>query len=146
MNLVNDGLNFCSNLTKLFFRKIGLAKLSLFGTDLSRALEAPFPSVDYKMGIRAMPHHVPSIPDESLEAQKRAWEFFEKFTKPFLCVGAGNDPITNGFEKVWLSKVPGTEGQPHTMIGGGHFFQWQKAEKLSSLLAEFIEQNPLPKP
>ena len=98
------------------------------------------------MGPRAMPSQVPTMPDQSLEAQKKAWEFFEKFTKPFLCVGAGNDPVTNGFEKVWLSKVPGTEGQPHTMIGGGHFFQWQKAEKLSSLLAEFIEQNPLPKP
>jgi len=32
------------------------------------------------------------------------------------------------------------------MIGGGHFFQWSKAEELSSLLAEFIGQNPLPTP
>jgi len=40
-----------------------------------------------------------------------------------------------------LAKVPGTKNQPHTMIGGGHFFQWSQAEKLSSLLADFIKQN-----
>ncbi|MDG2501443.1 MAG: haloalkane dehalogenase [Porticoccaceae bacterium] len=130
---------------ELFVGAIGLRHISPFRTRLSRAYEAPFPSPAYKMGPRAMPSQVPTIPDQSLEAQKKAWEFFEKFKKPFLCVGAGNDPITNGFEKIWLSKVPGTKGQPHTMIGGGHFFQWAKAEKLSALLAEFIEQNPTPK-
>lgn len=126
---------------ELLFRKLGFGKLSLFGTDLSRALEAPFPSVDYKMGIRAMPSHVPSIPDESLEAQRRAWEFFEGFDKPFLCVGAGDDPVTNGFEKPWLEKVPGTKGQPHANIGGGHFLQWSRAKELSELLVEFIKNN-----
>ncbi len=130
----------------LFMGSIGLRNISPFRTDLTKAYEAPFPSPAYKMGPRAMPSQVPTIPDQSLEAQKKAWEFFEKFTKPFLCVGAGNDPVTNGFEKVWLSKVPGTEGQPHTMIGGGHFFQWNKAEELSSLLAEFIDHNPIPMP
>ena len=85
---------------------------------------------------------VPTIPDQSLEAQKKAWEFFAKFKKPFLCVGAGNDPVTDGFEKQWLKKVPGTSGQPHTNIGGGHFFQWQKAEELSGKLADFIRANP----
>ena len=126
---------------ELLFSKIGLAKLSFFSTDLSRALEAPFPGVEYKMGIRAMPSHVPSIPDQSLEAQKKAWEFFEKFEKPFLCVGAGDDPVTNGFEKPWLEKVPGTKGQPHANIGGGHFLQWARAKELSELLVDFIKTN-----
>ena len=93
------------------------------------------------MAVRAMPSQVPSIPDRSLEAQKKAWDFFSKFEKPFLCVGAGDDPVTNGFEKLFLAKVPGTKNQPHTMIGGGHFFQWTKAEKLSEILATFIKAN-----
>ncbi|MDV3051067.1 MAG: hypothetical protein RMY90_10640 [Planktomarina sp.] len=84
---------------------------------------------------------MPTIPDQSLEAQKKAWEFFAKFKKPFLCVGAGNDPVTNGFEKAWLKKVPGTNGQPHTNIGGGHFFQWAKAKELSKVLVTFINNN-----
>jgi haloalkane dehalogenase len=49
------------------------------------------------MAVRAMPSQVPLIPDESLGAQLAAWEFFCNFKKPFLCVGAGNDPVTNVF-------------------------------------------------
>mgnify|MGYP001573260901 CR=1 FL=1 len=126
---------------ELILDSIGLRKISPFHTNISKAYEAPFPSAEYKMGPRAMPSQVPTIPDQSLEAQKKAWEFFEKFEKPFLCIGAGNDPITNGFEKPWLTKVPGTKGQAHDFIGGNHFFQWTKAEKLSEALAEFIHKN-----
>lgn len=123
---------------ELLMGNLGLQKVSPFRTDISRAFEAPFPSAAFKMAVRAMPSQVPSIPDQSLDAQKKAWEFFSAFEKPFLCVGAGDDPVTNGFEKLFLAKVPGTEDQPHQMIGGGHFFQWTKAEKLSQVLSDFI--------
>ena len=126
---------------ELFTGYIGLRKISPFRTSLSKAMEAPFPTPAYKMATRAMPSQVPTIPDQSLQAQKKAWDFFKKFDKPFICIGAGNDPVTNGFEKQWLKNVPGTKGQAHTTIGGGHFFQWTKAEKLSQLLAEFIHAN-----
>jgi haloalkane dehalogenase len=116
----------------------GLSNISPFGSSISKAFEAPFPSAAFKMAVRAMPSQVPSIPDQSLDAQKKAWDFFAEFQKPFLCVGAGDDPVTNGFEKQFLDKVPGTKGQPHEMIGGGHFFQWTKAEKLSQVLSDFI--------
>lgn len=133
--------NKLSIMLELFTGYIGLRNISPFRTQLTKAYEAPFPTPAYKMGPRAMPSQVPTIPDQSLEAQKKAWAFFAKFKKPFLCVGAGNDPITDGFEKVWQAKVPGTKGQPHTTIGGGHFFQWEKAEKLSGILADFIKAN-----
>ena len=126
---------------ELFTGYIGLRKISPFRTSLSKAMEAPFPTPAYKMATRAMPSQVPTIPDQSLQAQKKAWDFFKKFNKPFICIGAGNDPVTNGFEKQWLKNVPGTKGQAHTTIGGGHFFQWTKPEKLSQLLAEFIHAN-----
>ena len=51
-----------------------------------KAYEAPFPSPKYKMGCRAMPSHVPIIPDKSLDAQKQAREFYNKTNKPFLSV------------------------------------------------------------
>ena len=126
---------------ELLMGAIGLRRISPFRTSLSTIYEAPFPSPDYKMAVRAMPTQVPSLPDQSLAAQKKAWAFFTQFEKPFLCVGAGDDPVTNGFEKQWLTKVPGSKGQPHQMIGGGHFFQWPKAEKLSAILADFILRN-----
>jgi haloalkane dehalogenase len=119
--------------------KLRLNRLLPIGSEISRAFEAPFPSPAYKMAVRAMPSQVPSIPDQSLDAQRKAWEFFSTFEKPFLCVGAGDDPVTNGFEKHFLAKVPGTKNQPHQMIGGKHFFQWTKAEKLSSVLTNFIK-------
>jgi hypothetical protein len=37
--------------------------------------------------------------------------------------------------------VPGTKGQDHINIGGGHFLQWTKAKKLSEVLTEFIQKN-----
>ena len=118
--------------------KMGLSRISPFASPISKAFEAPFPNSKYKMAVRAMPSQVPSIPDRSLEAQAKAWEFFSTFEKPFLCVGAGDDPVTNGFEKLFLKKVPGTKNQSHQMIGGGHFFQWTRAEKLSEILANFV--------
>ena len=50
---------------------LGMAKLSPYFSDLMRSYEAPFPNHTYKMGCRAMPSHVPIIPDISLEAQKK---------------------------------------------------------------------------
>ena len=49
------------------------------------AYDAPFPDPSYKMGTRAMPSQVPTLPDDpSVEANRRAWEVFKKWEKPFL--------------------------------------------------------------
>ncbi len=57
-------------------------------TPLGRAYEAPFPDPHYKMGPRAMPRQVPTLPtDPSLEAQKKAWEFFcSSISRSFACL------------------------------------------------------------
>jgi haloalkane dehalogenase len=124
--------------THYFFQRIGLEKISPFSTDVSRAYEAPFPDPSYKMGPRAMPSHVPMIPDQSLDAQKKAREFFKTSEKPFLAVFAGNDPVTNGAEKDVLKMAPNATSAPH--IGGGHFFQWTKPKQLSKVLVDFIKE------
>ena len=91
------------------------------------------------MGPRAMPSHVPSIPDESLDAVREAREIFKNWKKPFLSVFAGNDPVTNGVEKDVLRMCPNAESTPH--IGGGHFYQWTRPKELSNLLTNFIKQQ-----
>jgi haloalkane dehalogenase len=121
----------------LLLQGLGLEKFSPFSTDLIKAYEAPFPDPSYKMGPRAMPSQVPSIPDQSLEAQRKAREFFRTSDMPFLSVFAGNDPVTNGIEKDVLKMAPNAISAPH--IGGGHFFQWTKAEILSNVLIKFIK-------
>ena len=122
----------------LLLQGLGLEKFSPFSTDLIKAYEAPFPDPSYKMGPRAMPSQVPSIPDQSLEAQRKAREFFSTSDMPFLSVFAGNDPVTNGIEKDVLKMAPNAISAPH--IGGGHFFQWTKAELLSNVLIKFIKE------
>jgi len=121
----------------LFFQRLRLEKISPFYTNLMKAYEAPFPNPSYKMATRAMPSHVPMIPDQSLDAQKKAREFFKTSDKPFLAVFAGNDPVTNGAEKDVLRMAPNAKSAPH--IGGGHFFQWTKAKPLSKILIDFIK-------
>ena len=118
--------------------KLGLSKISPYMSDLMKAYEAPYPSPKYKMGCRAMPSHVPIIPDQSLDAQKKAREFFNKTDKPFLSVFAGDDPVTNAMEQDVLKMVPNAISAPN--IGGGHFYQWTKPKELSKVLSAFIKQ------
>ena len=123
----------------LFF-KLGLESISPFSTNLVKAYEAPFPNPSYKMGPRAMPSHVPIIPDQSLEAQKKARDFFATSSLPFLAVFAGDDPVTNGIEKDVLRMAPNAKSAPH--IGGGHFYQWTRPKQLSNILINFIKESP----
>ena len=119
------------------FLRLGLRKLFPLKTNLDIAYEAPFPNPSYKMGPRAMPSHVPMIPDQSLEAQRKVREFYKNWNKPFLSVFAGDDPVTNGAEKDVLRMCPNAKSVPN--IGGGHFFQWTRAKKLSNILIDFIK-------
>ena len=87
-----------------------------------------------------MPSHVPTIPDESLEAQRLAWEFFSSWDKPFLCTFADDDPVTQGVEEQFYDRVPGTKNMPHRKIkGGGHFVQENSPEQVVDAIVNLIE-------
>ena len=109
-------------------------------TALAKAYEAPFPDPSYKMGPRAMPSQVPTLPTSpSLDEQRKAWAFFASFDKPFLCAFADNDPVTRGGEAQFREKVPGTKGLPHTTIkGGGHFVQENAPEQVAQAIIGLI--------
>ena len=111
-------------------------------TPLGRAYEAPFPTPEYKMGPRAMPSQVPTVPDASLEAQRLAWEFFSTWEKPFLCTFADDDPVTKGIEQQFYDRVPGTRNMPHTTIkGGGHFVQENAPGQVSDAIVNLIRHH-----
>ncbi|MFY7745807.1 MAG: haloalkane dehalogenase [Erythrobacter sp.] len=87
------------------------------------AYDAPFPNASYKAGARIFPSFVPFEGNVAVPDQKRAWEVFDRWDKPFLCAFSDGDPITRGGESRWIGRVPGTAGQPHRTLKGGHFIQ-----------------------
>lgn len=111
--------------------------------DVVAAYDAPFPSRKFKAGARIFPALVPIRPeDPASEANRRAWDAFGRWEKPFLTAFSDRDPITRGGERVWQKHVPGARGQHHVTIrGAGHFLQEDRGEELASVLVEFIRSN-----
>ncbi len=126
---------------KVLLNKLGIT--SPLPTPLAKAYEAPFPDPSYKMGPRAMPSQVPTLPTSpSLEEQRKAWQFFESFDKPFLCAFADNDPVTREGEAAFLARVPGTKGLPHTTIKqGGHFVQENEPQQVAQVIIDLIRSS-----
>ena len=87
------------------------------------AYNAPFPDSSYKAGARIFPSFVPFENNVAVPDQKRAWKVFDQWDKPFLCCFSDGDPVTRGGESRFIGRVPGTAGQPHRTLRGGHFVQ-----------------------
>ena len=134
-----ESVSMFRTLLNYLFVKMGKSSSSPFRTAVAKAFDAPFPTNDFKMGTRAMPSHVPTLPDASLEAQREARAVFAEWNKPFLSVFAGDDPVTNGIERDVLAMCPVAKSAPH--IGGGHFYQWRRPEALSQILIDFVNSN-----
>jgi haloalkane dehalogenase len=116
-----------------------------FSAAEAAAYDAPFPDPSYKMGPRAMPSQVPTLPDDpALERQQAAWKIFREWTKPFLCAFTDNDPVTGGADRILKARIPGTKGQPHVTIeGGGHFLQEGRGEQLAQTIVDFVDSTPV---
>lgn len=87
------------------------------------AYDAPFPSASFKAGARIFPSLVPFGTNPALPDQRAAWDVFDRWDKPFLCCFSDGDPITRGGEDRFIGRVPGTQGQAHRALHGGHFVQ-----------------------
>lgn len=87
------------------------------------AYDAPFPDASYKAGARIFPSFVPFEGNVAVPDQKNAWKVLDQWHKPFLCAFSDGDPITRGGETRFIGRVPGTAGQAHRTLSGGHFIQ-----------------------
>lgn len=107
------------------------------------AYDAPFPSNRFKGAARAFPLLVPTSPDNpASDANRRAWDVFRRWDKPFITLFSNRDPITRGGERVWRDEVPGAARQPHASIrDAGHFLQEDKPAELVEHLGRFIANN-----
>ena len=104
------------------------------------AYDAPFPSEAFKEGPRIMPSLVPTSPDNPASAANRkAWEVLMAFERPVLTTFSDNDPITGGGDRVFQKLVPGTKGQDHTTVSGGHFLQEDAGPELAAIINGFVD-------
>lgn len=121
--------------------EIGSAKK--FDQDLHRAYNAPFPDSSYKAGTRAFPKLVPvTTNDPATVANKRAWEVLDQWQKPFLTTFSSGDPVTRGGDKYMQKRIPGSQGQKHTTLRGGHFLQEDSGPEFARCINQFIQDNP----
>lgn len=104
------------------------------------AYVAPFPDETYKAGARRFPALVPVTPEHgSVAENKAAWEVLGRFNKPFLTAFSDSDPVTKGGERIFQERVPGTKGQPHTIVkDAGHFLQEDASDELVDIVHRFI--------
>jgi haloalkane dehalogenase len=86
------------------------------------------PDERFKAGPRIMPSLVPTSKEDPKHiGNKKAWEEFLKWKKPFLTAFSDSDPITRGGDKYWRKNIPGAQGQNHiTNKDAGHFIQEDK--------------------
>ncbi len=100
------------------------------------AYNAPFPDSSYKAGARIFPSFVPFENNVAVADQKRAWKVLDQWDKPFLCCFSDGDPVTRGGESRFIGRVPGTAGQPHRTLKGGHFVQEDDPEGFVQAILE----------
>jgi haloalkane dehalogenase len=107
------------------------------------AYDAPFPDERYKEGARQFPTLVPITPDHASVAEnKAAWEVLSRFEKPVVTCFSDKDAVTHGGERVFIERVPGARGQPHTIVkGGGHFCQEDAPEELVRIILDHIARG-----
>ena len=119
---------------------IDRATLSTLSGDVIAAYDAPFPDESYKAGARVFPLLVPTSTDDPASADNvAAWEVLSRFERPWLTCFSDSDPITAGGAAVFVAKVPGAAGQPHTTIENAqHFLQEDQGPRLAEVLIDFI--------
>ena len=104
------------------------------------AYRAPFPEEDYKAGARRFPMLVPIRPDDPASGANRlAWGALMKWEKPMLLAFSDGDPITAGADRPFLKLVPGTRGQPHLTLHGGHFIQEEDGVRWARAVRDWLK-------
>ena len=115
------------------------AKRALSKAEIA-AYDAPFPDSSYKAGARIFPSFVPFEDNIAVPDQKRAWRVLDSWDKPFLCCFSDGDPVTRGGETRFIGRVPGTAGQPHRTLKGGHFIQENDPQGFVQAILDMVKR------
>ncbi len=112
------------------------------GSEERAAYNAPFPSRKYKAGVRALPGLVPVTRDDpESAANQKALESLAKYDKPFLTVFSKDDPVTRGGDIYLQKTIPGTAGQDHIRLDGGHFIPEESGDQIADIIIRFANKT-----
>ncbi|MFN9848653.1 MAG: haloalkane dehalogenase, partial [Alphaproteobacteria bacterium] len=106
------------------------------------AYDAPFPDETFKEGARQFPTLVPMTPEHGSVAENiAAWTVLERFDKPVVTAFSDNDPVSKGGDLPIQARIPGTKGQPHVTLSGGHFLQEDCPNDIVEILDALIRRS-----
>ena len=110
------------------------------------AYDAPFPDASYKAGACQFPTLVPITPQyASVAENKAAWCVLSNFDRPFMTAFSDNDPVTKGWDLVFQNRIPGTKGQAHVILKGGHFLQEDSPDEIVTII-DRVSDYPVKSP
>lgn len=120
---------------------INMGTTTTLSDEVLAAYDAPYPDESYKAGARIFPMLVPTGMDNPETANNiKTWEYLKTFKKPVLTLFSDQDPIMNGFEKIFHKLVPGCNGMPHEIIeNAGHFLQEDQGEVIAEKVVAFMK-------
>lgn len=120
-------------------RIVDTGSLRKLSKDEIAAYNAPFPSRASTAGARAFPTLVPTDPkDPAVPANRAAWDVLGSWTKPVLTLFGAQDPILGKADAPLLEHIPGTKGQPHDRLRGGHFIQEDQGPEIARRMVEWM--------
>lgn len=118
---------------------VNSASLTDLPPEIIAAYDAPFPDERFKAGARQFPVLVPITPDDpASRPNTEAWTSLARYDKPFLTVFSDSDPVTAGQDELLQNLIPGSAGQPHRTVRGGHFLQEDAGPDIASILIDFM--------
>jgi haloalkane dehalogenase len=105
------------------------------------AYDAPFPDESFKAAPRQFPLNIPvTLTDaEGLENQQ-LWLQWQQWQKPFLTIFSDTDPISEGEQQNFITRIPGATGQAHkTIPNTNHFIREDAPQIMAQELIQFFQ-------
>ena len=121
-------------------RIVKFASFGKISKEVRKAYDSPFPSKEYKDGMKAFPLLVPSIPHtDGVKRLNKARKVLSEWKKPALIIFSSKDPVFSGMEKSFAKLIPSyRDRQPVIIQDAGHFLQEEKGTEIAEYIHDFI--------